>query len=70
MLLTNIRRLCKERGISISKLEQATGIGNGTIGRWEKSNPSVDNAKKVADYFGVTVDSLLATNQAPDTEAT
>lgn len=60
MLLTNIRRLCSQKLVSIAKLERATGIGNGTIGRWGTSSPSIENLKKVADYFGVTVDELLA----------
>lgn len=60
MLYKNVIKLCKEKGISVAKLERETGLGNGTIGRWEKSSPNVDNAKKIADFFGVTVDSLLA----------
>ena len=60
VIYKNIVKLCKDRGISIAKLERETGLGNGTIGRWEKSSPNVDNAKKVADFFGVTVDSLMA----------
>lgn len=37
------------------------GIGNGTIGGWKTygSIPRVDTVKKIADYFGVTVDDLL-----------
>lgn len=60
MLLRNISKLCKTAGVSISSLEKACSLGNGTIGRWEKSSPTVDNLKKVADYFGVTVDSLIS----------
>ena len=60
MIYKNIVKLCKDRGISIAKLERETGLGNGTIGRWEKSFPNVENAEKVADFFGVTVDSLMA----------
>lgn len=60
MIYENISKLCKKKGISIAKLERETGIGNGTIGRWGKSAPTVDNIKKVADYFGCTVDELLA----------
>lgn len=59
MLLTNIRRLCKEKGISISKLEQATGISNGTIGRWGESSPTVENVRKVAEFLDTTVDALI-----------
>lgn len=64
MIYRNILALCKKAGIRISKLEKETGIGNGTIARWEKSSPSVDNAKKVADFFGVTVDQLLTAPQS------
>jgi len=60
MIVKNISALCKGRGISISKLEKEVGLGNGTIGRWEKVSPSVENIKKVADYFGTTIDRLLA----------
>ena len=60
MIYGNIAQLCKKNGISIAKLEKELGIGNGTIGRWEKSSPTIDNLKKVADYFGVTVDGLIA----------
>lgn len=59
MIYRNIVRLCKEKSISIARLERETGLGNGTISRWEKSSPSVDSVKKVATFFGVTVDSLL-----------
>ena len=60
MIYSKIAALCKERGISISKLEKEVGIGNGTIGRWDISSPTVDNLKKVADHFGVSMDELLA----------
>lgn len=60
MLYQNIVVLCKGKGISISKLEKETGLGNGTVGRWEKSSPSVENVKKVADYFDVSVDYLIS----------
>lgn len=60
MIYEKIAALCKERSISISRLEKEVGIGNGTIGRWSISSPTVENLKKVADYFGVSVDRLLA----------
>lgn len=59
MILDNIRILCKKKGISIAKLENTLGFGNATIRGWGTSSPNVDNLKKVADYFGTTVDDLL-----------
>lgn len=60
MILDNISKLCKENGISIAGLERKTDLGNATIRGWGKSSPTVDKLKRVADYFGVTVDELLA----------
>lgn len=59
MILKNIKRLCSVKGISLAALEKATGIGNGVIARWGEGLPRVDLLKRVADYFGVTVDELL-----------
>lgn len=60
MIFTNVSRLCKEHGISIAKLERELGIGNATIRNWNTSSPTVEKVKLVANYFGVTVDALLA----------
>lgn len=59
-MLERIKALCCERGITISQLERETGIGNGTISRWGESSPRVDKAKAVAEFFGVTLDSLVS----------
>lgn len=59
MIYKKIAELCKQRGISISKLERDIGIGNGTVGRWVTSSPTVEKLMKVADYFGVSVDEIL-----------
>ena len=59
MLLDNIKRLCKEKKTSICAVERTLGIGNGTIGKWDVYSPRLDIVKKVADYFGMTVDELL-----------
>lgn len=61
MIYENIKRLCNEKGITISTLEKACGISNGTIGKWAdgKSAPRVPTAQRIAEYFGVSVDELL-----------
>ena len=63
MLFEKISALCKGRGISIAKLEQETELGNATIRGWKNSFPRVDSLKRVADYFGCTVDELLREDQ-------
>lgn len=55
-----VKSLCKSNGLSISRLEKKCGIANGTVGRWRKYSPKVTTLAKVADFFGVTVDSLVA----------
>lgn len=59
MVLKHIKRLCEKHNITIAALERETKIGNGVIARWGEGNPRVDLLKRVADYFGVTVDDLL-----------
>ena len=59
MILGNIRRKCAEIGIAVYALEKKMEFGNGTVSSWATSSPSVDKLKRVADYFGVTVDELL-----------
>jgi len=58
-LLSRIKELCGEHGISIARLEQETGLANGSIRKWSKAIPSGDRLAKVADYFNVTTDYLL-----------
>lgn len=59
MIFENIQTLCRKNRISISQLERETGLGNGTVCRWRQSDPTVTRLKQVADYFGVTLESLL-----------
>ena len=58
-MVEKIRELCREHGITISKLEELAGLSARTIGRWDESKPSVDKVQRVAEYFGVSVDYLL-----------
>lgn len=60
MLFDNVVSLCKEKNISIARLEKESGLGNATIRGWEHGMPTIGTVKKVADYFGVTVDALLS----------
>lgn len=62
MLVSKIKFLCNLHGISIPKLEERLGFGAGTISKWKKSSPSVDNLQKVAEYFHLTLDDLLHVN--------
>lgn len=59
LIFENVMQLCKERGITISRLEKETGLGNATVRGWKESVPQVDKLMLVAEYFGVTVDDLV-----------
>lgn len=58
-LYANIKKKCKEKGISIAKLERATKLSVGSISHWRVSDPKVGNVKAVADYLHCTIDELL-----------
>ena len=59
MLYEKIQEICNSKGITVSGLEKDLGFSNSTIRKWKNSSPSIENLKKVADYFGVTVDYFL-----------
>lgn len=61
MLYENVLEKCNEQGIPVTTLESKIGLGRGTIGKWAngQGNPSVKNVKKVADYFGVSLEELI-----------
>ena len=59
MLYEKIQEICDSKGITVSGLKKDLGFSNSTIRKWKNSSPSIENLKKVADYFGVTVDYFL-----------
>lgn len=63
MVYEKINKICKSKGITVGKLEKDLAFSNATIRKWKTSSPSIENLKKVADYFGITVDELLATDE-------
>ena len=58
-LYENIKKKCKEKGVSIAKLERAAKLSVGSISHWRVSDPKVGNVKAVADYLQCTIDELL-----------
>lgn len=65
-LYESINSLCKERGIKGGKMCVDIGISKTTMtdlksGR--RTGISMDTARKIADYFGVSVDRVLGSEQ-------
>lgn len=61
-LYENIRSLCNERGIKPGKMCVDIGISKGIISRLKvEPNKTInaETAKKIADYFGVSVERVL-----------
>ena len=56
-----IRELRKKSRLSQQALADQIGVFRNTISNWETgySQISLENAKQVAEYFGVTIDYLL-----------
>ncbi len=63
MIYENVLALCKQRKIRIARLEREAGLANGTVRGWKQYSPKYESVKKVANYFGVTTDSLGASNE-------
>ncbi len=60
MILDNVKRLCKERGVSLHEVEKACDIGNGTIARWSGTvSPNFSTLQKLAEYFQCKVSDLI-----------
>lgn len=59
MLYEKVKTLCEKKNMTVRKLEEELGFSNGAVSKWNKSNPSVNAIKKVADYFEITIDELL-----------
>lgn len=57
--LERIKKLCKNRGITVSILEAKLDLPNNTIYQWKARTPGIDRLEKIADFFNVSVDYLL-----------
>lgn len=62
MLYEYLEQLCKERGMSISKLLGEIGISKSAASRWKSKGYEPSNAtkKRIADFFGISVQELEA----------
>ena len=59
--MDRIRKLRKERGLSITGLAEKIGVSYQSLQRYEagKREPSIQTLTKLADFFDVTVDYLI-----------
>ena len=59
MIYENVKALCEKKKMSLTALEKAAGLGNGTISGWRNSSPTVSKLQAVAKILGVKVSKLL-----------
>jgi repressor LexA len=60
MFFNTFAKLCTEIGKSPTAVGAELGLTSGTVSNWKKGGkPSPSALKKIADYFGVSVDTLL-----------
>ena len=59
MIFNNVRHLCREKGISITKLEDDLGFARSSVCKWNKNEPGIRKVQKVAEYLGVPIEELL-----------
>lgn len=54
-------RLLQENGVTAYKVSKETGVSQSSLSDWKlgKITPKTETLKKIADYFGVSVDYLL-----------
>lgn len=68
MLYEKIRKLCKEKGVTVTEVERELGFGRGSLSKIDKHKPSNEKIKALADYFGISQDELTGVQTyAPQT---
>lgn len=63
-LSNRVREVAKEYGISVRQLELRLGFSQKSIQKWDDHTPNIWKIVAVADFFGITVDSLLGREPA------
>ena len=54
-----VKQTCKDRGISIAKLERDCDFSNGYISKLKKGVFPVDKAQKISEYLGLDLNDLI-----------
>lgn len=54
-------KLLEERGVTAYRVGKETGLSTVVFSEWKsgKSKPKVDKLKRLADYFGVSIEYFL-----------
>lgn len=56
----NIKKLCKQKGVTVTGTEKELGFSRGSLCKIETSKPSMEKVQKLASYFNVNIEYLMA----------
>lgn len=59
MIYDNIKKICKEKGFSVSSVEKQAGLSTGAISKWNTSSPTIEKLQAVATVLKVNVNKLI-----------
>lgn len=63
IIVDSIKKLCKDKNITVSQLEKEIGLSQGLVSKWMNTTPSLDKVVDIADYFHVSIDEVVGYNQ-------
>lgn len=63
-----IKKLCKEKGVTVTKVEKDLGFAKGSLCKLNTNKPSLEKVQKLADYFGVSVNFFTGSDGHSNTE--
>lgn len=69
LYVTHIRRLCRQRGLSINKLAQMSGVNQSTLNnimQGVSKNPRILTLHKIANAFNMTLAEFLDFSELND----
>jgi transcriptional regulator with XRE-family HTH domain len=61
-------KLCAEKGVTPYRVCKETGLTTSTISNWKAGRyiPKTDKLQKIANYFGVSIEFLMGTEEKED----
>ena len=54
-----VKKLAEDRNLTIMAVEKEAGLGNGVIGGWRDGYPRIESLRKVAGFFGVSIEEII-----------
>lgn len=68
MFALRLKELREQKGLSQKAFSMKLGVSQSTVGMWEskKREPNFETAKKIADFFNVSVDYILGRTNEPN----